>query len=153
VKFLSPIRSLLEILSFILLAANALLFALAHYNLPETSYLFQGVEFPDKLQFTLVFWIAFLVYGALFVLKRFPHLMVYPVKLTAANINFQTQWGRLMLAALTLPAMAALLIIMVDFYRSFTMPGVAVHLLAVILLLASMPILFLIYYIVAKKKA
>jgi len=71
-----------------------------------------------RLYLFAAFWMAMTCYGLLFLLKRFPRLMYYPVTITPKNMGTQARLAKLMLSVLTLFAMAIALLIHFDLYTS-----------------------------------
>lgn len=116
----------MEVASFVLFLIMVVLFAKFYTALPDT------IEFTDasgnmlsvevKTIFLVAFWLGFATYGALFLLKRFPRMMPYPVKLNAANIEFQAKFARFALSVLTLLSSVFFIIVIYYIYRNIMAP-------------------------------
>lgn len=111
---------LFEILSFVTLVVMIVLFALFYTELPV--YVFRAfngdvssVE-PTRGYFILTFVLGMAAYSLLFVLKRFPRLMSYPVVITPENVDIQSRLTRLMLSILTFFAMVIMVLVMIDIF-------------------------------------
>ena len=110
----------IEIISFVIFLAIMTVFVQAYERLPRV--------FPDtvassvfsklggKNVFIYVFILAASIYGLLFIIKRFPRLPSYPVRITPKNVEFEMKLARLTLSIITMLAMMAMLIIMVGLY-------------------------------------
>lgn len=112
----------IEILAFILLITMIVFFLISYSTLPER--IPHGtapdgeVFYGGKERFLICFWLGVGAYGLLFLLKRFPRLMSYPVKITPENVDFQAKLGRLMLSITTLLFMAIFTLVIYDLYQS-----------------------------------
>lgn len=110
-----------EIASFFLLVCLLVFFALSHQEVA-----FQISEGAQKeksvlgvqTSLCLIFALGILVYGLLFLLKRFPRFMSYPVPITPENMDFQARLAKLMLSVLTLCSMGIFVTILYDTYKN-----------------------------------
>ncbi len=112
----------IEVLSFILLVCTIIFFVQAYTALPERiAFAFGGdtssVE-NGRFYLMFIFWLGMLCYGLLFVLKRFPRLMSYPVKITPDNVDIQARLAKLMMSVMTLFCMAIIVLILYDLYMN-----------------------------------
>lgn len=146
--------SVMEALAVGLFIAVIVLYAQADMllpdRIPQAAEQGEVVAWSDKTMFTVVFLLAFLVYGVLFVLKRFPRFMAFPVKLSAQNIHKQASIARLMLAVVTLLAMAAFALLLYSMYEVAVNPMTAVMRPAILVLLGSIVLAVAGYIVVAR---
>lgn len=97
----------IEIVAFLAMLAQTVLFARQYAALPPAGEAERF--FASQEAFLALFLLGMAVYGMLFVLKRFPRIMKYPVPITPKNVVMQASLSRLMLSANTLLAAAILL--------------------------------------------
>ena len=110
----------IEVISFLLLLWQIALFSKIYNILPDNvpiEILHRSIMVPDaKTLFLVLFLVGMVIYGLLFLLKRFPRLVQYPVKITPGNIDRQSKLYRLAMSILTFLAMAMVDILMYNLY-------------------------------------
>lgn len=136
-----------EILAFFLFLIIVVLFAIGYERLSQAE--------PERDHFIIVFWASAVMYGMLFLLKRFPRIMIYPVSIVSENIEFQALLGRLMLSIFTMAAMAVFLMIMLMLSAAsfeFEMPSLIVGIVAAISLMVADMLCWIVIAKVKEKK-
>ncbi|MBQ9941899.1 MAG: hypothetical protein IJP03_02705 [Christensenellaceae bacterium] len=146
---------IIEALSFFSFLCVAMFFATTHAALPGR--IAQG--FLGKMDFArdagtymlVAFWLGVLCYSLLFLLKRFPRLMSYPVRLTPENMDFQARWSRLMLSIITLLCMCIVLFVIIELYLCAVNAKTSSSFLPVALLFGGIVASVVIYLVIARK--
>ena len=154
-KKIRVVSTVIEVISFGVFIMLSVLFinfySIFPNKIPVRAGIIQLLGIDGKQEFLVLFWIAFLIYGILFVLKRFPRLMAYPVKTHAYNIEVQVNLSKLMLSLLTLFSMSLFLCIFYDMYFFATYLRSVMPSALIIGLAAAMPVTLLIYIVVARR--
>lgn len=110
----------IEVVSFLLLIFQIALFSKIYDAVAENApiaILRRSIEIGDaKTLFLILFLVGMVIYGLLFLLKRFPRLVQYPVKITPGNIDRQSKLYRLAMSILTFLAMSMVNLLMYNLY-------------------------------------
>ena len=146
---------MMEVFSFFVLITVIVFFVISYTTLPERIPMaFIGSGEPvegGKIYFLITFWLGFCSYGLLFILKRFPRLMSYPVKITPENVDLQARLAKLMLSILTLFCMLIILVVLYDLYARATSSAARGSVIPVVVLFAGIFLDVGIYILIAKK--
>jgi len=114
-KTIKRLTTVLNSLGLVMLIGLFAVFGVAHTVLPERApSVIVGntvTEWSDNTLLMIVFWAGIVIYGVLYIMKRFPRLMLYPVKTTPENVVYQAELGKLFLAALSFFAMVLFVIL------------------------------------------
>jgi len=147
---------LIEAISFFTLVAMIVFFVIAYTTLPEKVALaFDGdtsaVE-GGRIYFLVIFWLGMAAYSLLFILKRFPRLMSYPVRITPENVDIQARLARLMLSILTLFCMLIILLVLLDLYMRTINSPMTSHFWLILCLFGGAGVNVGVYLLVARAK-
>jgi len=155
VKKVRVVSTVIEMIAFGVFIMFSVLFINFYSILPDKIPVRTGIEqllgMGGKVEFVIIFWIAFLMYGILFVLKRFPKLMAYPVKTHAYNIETQVNLAKLMLSLLTLFSASLFLCILYDMYSFASYLKAAMPEAVIFGLAGAMPLTLIAYILIARK--
>ena len=153
-KTMRVASTMIELVAFGILLCFCVFFIVFYDQLPDNIPARTGLKtlgMESKTEFLLVFWVALALYGILFILKRFPRLMAYPVQTNADNIEIQAVLAKLMLGILTLVAMAMFFLILCDMYSFSVRLQTIVNPNWIVGLAAAMPATLVLYILLARK--
>lgn len=120
-KGLKLVINLLEILSFGALLILVVFFAMSYSVLPENLPHIQitlnsFIQFNTKDVLIGLFLAGLLFYSILFLLRKFPSLHVYPVKITVENVEKQLYLSRLFIGLIKLIGMVGIVLLFLHVY-------------------------------------
>lgn len=120
-KGLKLVIDLLEILSFGALLILVVFFAMSYSVLPENLPHIQitlnsFIQFNTKDVLIGLFLAGFLFYSILFLLRKFPSLHIYPVKITVENVEKQLYLSRLFIGLIKLIGMVGIVLLFLHVY-------------------------------------
>jgi cytochrome c biogenesis factor len=146
----------MEVIAFLLLLALIVFFARAYSELPNTVSFVSNVSnlyfVENKTVFFVVVWLGFASYGALFILKRFPRMIPFPVKINAENIDIQINLARFTLSLLTVFTSALFLCGMYYIYLKAIDRRAPFDLTIVLVLFIMIVLSIIVYIILARMK-
>ena len=141
----------IEILAFALLLLLIVMFARFYAELPDAAGE-QGALRTDHTYFAIVFWLGVITYSVLFVLKRFPRLISFPVRITPENVDFQARAAKTMLSITTLFSMCVFDIALFDLYRGALSRQAPMHTLPIAVCFVCILVNIIVYFIVARAR-
>lgn len=150
-KGLKLVINLLEILSFGALLILVVFFAMSYSVLPENLPHIQialnsFIQFNTKDVLIGLFWAGFLFYSILFLLRKFPSLHVYPVKITVENVEKQLYLSRLFIGIIKLIGMVGIVLLFLHVYYYFN-EGILQNLLRELMVTLGLMVLCVAVYI------
>ncbi len=145
-KAIRYISGSLEIMGFFTVVLLSVVFAISHDRLDEATNAIQGYNIVS----TMCYMLGIIIYGVLFILKRFPRFMVYPVKLDPANISVQIALSKLMLVILKVCFNVLFISVLLSLYsgQQSSAADILIALMAI-----AIPGDIIIYMVIARRRA
>ncbi len=145
-KAIRFISGALEIIGFVTVVLLCVVFAISNDTAESAT------NSQQSLLLTVFYMLGMLVYGVLFILKRFPRFMVYPVKLEPSNIGIIIPLSKLMLVILKVCFNILFIAIVYSIYAGqssdFGLPSILILLMAL-----AIPADIIIYLLIARRHA